>query len=355
MKHIVKSQTYRETLADVTQRKKKKFSQLSYQTKLDIAQELGMDLNNKKDWDNISRCWCRHRTDVAMIKEAKEMVAVDKAATARAATAQASNNNEALMAATINANQAVGSLAGKVESLAGKVGDLMDATSDLKDIAFRHENRLTNVKGRMGVTESRQDAADGRMDRFEVRPDILSKARQQQQQPDPTAYFGAVSAPASGGGWASPCASPSKSSPANTATPPVFVVATKKTPTSPSTLAFGSFGTHDHDSGGGWASPCPSPSKSSPANTATPPVFVVATKKTPTSPSTLAFGSFGTHDHDSGGGWASPCPSPSKSSPANTATPPVFVVATKKTPTSPSTLAFGSFGTHDHDTAPRWL
>jgi hypothetical protein len=255
MKHIETSETWRTTLASVSERKKT-FSQLDSQTKVNMARELGMDLNDNKVRGNIGRLWNRHRTDRAMIKEAKQLVAVDKAATARAAAApappvpQASNDDDlakaALVAATnanqaaANANQAVAKSNQTVENLAGTVGDLTDIAYHLKDVVSSHDNRLTNV-------ETRQDATDGRLDEFQERLDTISKARlgqssqRQQQQPDPT-----IIATPSGSGWASPCSSPSNSSPANAATPPVFVGATKKTPTSPSSPASGSFGAPDH-------------------------------------------------------------------------------------------------------------
>ena len=184
MKHIQKSKTYRNSLADLSARKKN-FSQLPYPIKKKIAEELGMDINNAKDRSNIGKLWGKHRGNRAMIKEAKEMVAVDKAeaeeaaaATAPAPARQASNNSagleeavKAALAAATNANQAATSANQAVENLAGTVGEQGKQIveqgkqiTDLKDIASGHENRLTNVEDRMGVAETRQDAADGRMD-----------------------------------------------------------------------------------------------------------------------------------------------------------------------------------------------
>ena len=213
-----------------------------------------MDINNAKDRSNIGKLWGKHRGNRAMIKEAKAMVAVDKAeanAAAAAPAPQASNNNggleeaaKAALVAATNANQTV-------ETLAGTVGEQGKQIADLKDIALGYGNRLTNVEtrqdaadGRMDVAETRLDAADGRMDEMQETINILTQGRPrqrpQQQQPSPTFQLSAVGATDDGSGWASPSRAPSQPSAAANITTPRAGVAKKKSP--PPSSSFGSVG-----------------------------------------------------------------------------------------------------------------
>ena len=339
MKHIQKSKTYRETLADPKERKKT-FSQLPYQTRHKTFQELGLDIADVKDRDNLSRSWSKHRKNLAMIKEAKEMVAVDKAKVEEAAAAsaappapvpQASHNSAgleeaakaALAAATnanqvaananqigYNANQVATSANQAVENLAGtvgeqgkqiveqgkqigeqgkQIGEQGKQIADLKDIDFGYGNRLTNVETRqdaadvrMDVAETRMDAADGRMDEMQETINALTEGRPRQrlqQQPSPTSQLSTVGAFADGSGWTSPSRAPSAA--ANTTTPPAGVAKKKSPPPSPS---FGSVGIPNHGS---------------PASTSTASALVGAVKKMSFSPSSSppSFGSVGASDH----------------------------------------------------------
>ena len=100
-----------------------------------------MDIDKTKDRSNLGKLWGRHRKNPAMIKEAKEMVAVDKAEAEEAAAAaaaapapapQVSNNNAALeeatkatLAAATNANRGLDKLAVIVQNLTGTVHNLV--------------------------------------------------------------------------------------------------------------------------------------------------------------------------------------------------------------------------------------
>ena len=344
MKHIQKSKTYRETLSDPKERKKT-FSQLPYQTRHKTFQELGLDIADVKDRDNLSRSWSKHRKNLAMIKEAKEMVAVDKAKVEEAAAAsaappapvpQASHNSAgleeaakaALAAATnanqvaananqigYNANQVATSANQAVENLAGtvgeqgkqiveqgkqigeqgkQIGEQGKQIADLKDIAFGYGNRLTNVETRqdaadvrMDVAETRMDAADGRMDEMQETINALTEGRPRQrlqQQPSQTSQLSAVGATDDGSGWASPSRGPPRSpAAANTTTPRAGVAKKKSPPPSPRSTS-GSVGIPNHGS---------------PSSTSTASVLVGAAKKMSFSPSSSppSFGSVGASDH----------------------------------------------------------
>ena len=151
-----------------------------------IFKELGLDINNEKDRGNLGRVWGRHRNNPAMIKEAKEMVAVDKAEAEEAAAAAAAppapapqvpNNSagleeavKAALVAATNANEVATSANQAVENLAGTVGEQGKQIveqgkqiTDIKDIALGYGNRLTNVETRQDAADGRMDAADGRM------------------------------------------------------------------------------------------------------------------------------------------------------------------------------------------------
>ena len=239
-----------------------------------------MNINSAKDRSNLGKLWGRHRKNLAMIKEAKNMIAVDKAEAEEAASAaaatpapapQAFHNNagleeavKAAIAAATNANQVaananqIGANANQiatsanqaVENLAGTVGEQGKQIADLKDVALGYGNRLTNVEtrqdaadGRMDVAETRLDAADGRMDELQETINTLTQGRPRQrpqQQPSPTFQLSAVGATDDGSGWASPSRAPSQPSAAANITTPRAGVAKKKSP--PPSSSFGSVG-----------------------------------------------------------------------------------------------------------------